>query len=69
MAIVTLGFYPRSLLLAASVNIEVLSASRSGTGRYVSGSLNFSLWIAEVLALEVKYRRWPQDKTRPKLLL
>ena len=69
MAIVTSRFYPRPLLLPTFANIEALSASRSGTGRYVSLSLNFSLWVAEVLALELKYRGWPQDKTRPKLLL
>ena len=34
----------------------------------LSGTLNVSLWIAEVLVLKLKYRRWPKDKARVKLL-
>ena len=58
MAIVTSEFYPRPLLLAISANpVEVfkcfITLDRSLGSSPFSGTLNFSLWIVEVLALEL----------------
>ena len=67
MAIMTSGF---SLLLAISAN--PVKDFKCFTYLNYRRTLNVSLWIAKILApleLEAKYCRWPQDKTRPKLLL
>ena len=67
MAIMSSGF---SLLLAISAN--PVKDFKCFTYLNYSGTFNFSLWIAEILVpleLEAKYCQWPQDKTRPKLLL
>ena len=74
MAIVTSGFSPRPLLSAISANpVKVFKCftklNRSLCSSPLSGTLNFSLWIVEVVALDQKYRRWPQYKVRPNLLL
>ena len=59
MAILTSGFSLRYLLLVISANpVKVFKCftklNRSLCSLLLSRSLNFSLWIAEVLALELE---------------
>ena len=59
MAIVTLGFSSRHLLLSISSNLVrafkcFTKFNRSLCSSPLVGTLNFSLWIVEVLALEVE---------------
>ena len=59
MATVTSGFPPRHLLLAIPANPVkgfkcFTKLNRSSFSSRLSGTLNFSLWIAEVLVLELQ---------------
>ena len=47
----------------------VVKLNRSLCSSPICGTLNFSLWIAKVLALEVEVSSVPQNKMRPDFLL
>ena len=64
MAILTSGFSPRHLLLTISASpVKVFKCftklSRSLCSSPLSGTLNLSLWTAEVLALELQVSSVP----------
>ena len=72
--IVTLGISPRPLLLAISLNPVrfykyFTKLNRSLSSLPLSGTLNFSLWIAEVLALDPGRIVGTYKMFNPKLLL